>query len=125
MLKVFGNIILAAYLLVSTTGFTISKHYCDGEVTNVAVNQEAQSCCDGNGCDRCSTESEYVKLNEDLVTPVQFENIQIAQIDLMLLPIMVFGHEPIAANEFPVYRSESPPGRTGPDIFASNQSFLL
>ena len=124
MLKVFGNIILAAYLLISTTGFTVSKHYCSGEVTGFAVNHEAASCC-GGGCDKCHTENEFVKLDQDLVTPVHFENLQIAQIDLMLSPVILFDQDLAYAAHNTVFRSESPPGRSGPDIRLNNQSFLL
>jgi hypothetical protein len=124
MFKIFGNIILAAYLLISTTGFTVSKHYCGGEMTNVAVNHEAASCC-GGGCDKCHTENEFVKLDEDLVAPVHFETPQIAQVDLMLAPVFLFDQAVVSETPLFAFRSESPPGRSGPDLFKTYQSFLL
>jgi len=124
MFKVFGNIILAAYLLIATTGFTVSKHYCGNELSTLAIDHEAESCC-GDSCDKCHTENEFVKLEEDLVAPIHFENPQIAQVDLMLSPIVIFSHEPTVLLPLSAFRSESPPGRTGPEIRTFCQTFLL
>ncbi len=38
------NVMLAFLLVLSTTGLALHKHYCMGEVKDVAINHHAQSC---------------------------------------------------------------------------------
>jgi len=66
VIKKISNIILAIILLVSTTGFTLSKHYCGGKLESVEVNAEAESCCDSPYC--CHTETEFNKLSVEFLS---------------------------------------------------------
>ncbi len=68
MIRKISNIIIAIILLVSTTGFTISKHYCGNELITVEINGEAESCCDSPDC--CHTETQFNKLNVDFLGSV-------------------------------------------------------
>lgn len=48
-MKIFAkilNIFLALLLLLSTSGVTLHKHYCMGQLKNIAVFKEAKSCMD-------------------------------------------------------------------------------
>lgn len=48
-MKVFAkilNVFLALLLLLTTSGVTLHKHYCMGELENIAVFQKAKSCID-------------------------------------------------------------------------------
>ncbi len=69
-MKKFIHILIAGLFLFTTTGFTITKHYCSGNLVDVAINSAPESCCgdDGGGC--CTDESETFQLKEN-VTPVQ------------------------------------------------------
>ena len=51
--------------IVSTTGFTISKHYCGGNLVSVALNTNPASCCDMSSCSCCHDESEFLQLKND------------------------------------------------------------
>jgi uncharacterized protein (DUF779 family) len=124
MFKAFLNIIIAANLFVTTTGFTISRHYCGDELSGIAIDHKAPSCCDSS-CHKCHTEEHFVKLEQDLTTPVHFEKLQIAQLDLMVPTFIIFDQEPVNHTQEVAYKSESPPGRTGPDILTQFQSFLI
>lgn len=124
MFRAILNIIIAANLFVTTTGFTISRHYCGDELSSIAIDHKAPSCCDSS-CHKCHTEEHFVKLKQDLTTPVHFEKLQIAQLDLMVPAFIIFDLEPIDDLQGAAFQSESPPGRTGPDILTQFQSFLL
>jgi len=124
MFKAILNIIVAANLFVVSTGFTLSKHYCGDDLSSIAIDHKASSCCDSS-CHKCHTEEHFVKLDQDLTTPVHFEKLQIAQLDLMVPAFFIFDQEPFTCFKAATFKSESPPGRTGPDILTQFQSFLI
>ncbi len=124
MIKAFLNIIVSVNLLVAFTGFTLSTHYCGDDLVSVAVNHQAASCCKSD-CGKCHTEDHYVKLKEDLSSPVHFEKLQISQVDLMLSPIVIFNQTFTENSNNYAFISKSPPGRSGPEMLSSFQSFLL
>ena len=65
MMKRFINILIAGLFLFTTTGFTITKHYCSGNLVAIAIDSIPKSCCDmGEGC--CSNESELFQLRDDM-----------------------------------------------------------
>ncbi|WP_052343005.1 HYC_CC_PP family protein [Saccharicrinis fermentans] len=87
MLRKITNIVVALFLLVSTTGITISMHYCGGEYVSTSINKEAKSCCDGTGgC--CENKSLHFEVKDDYVNAVQFETTKIVSIDI-LFPILL------------------------------------
>ena len=63
-MKRFLHIIIAGLFLFTTTGFTISKHYCAGDLVDVAINATPESCCDEDTGSCCSDESETFQLTE-------------------------------------------------------------
>ena len=118
------HIIVSLNLLVSLTGFSVSMHYCGDDLMDMAVDREASSCCDSS-CKGCHNEDHYIKLEEDLSAPVYHQSPDIPQIDLMA-PVAVLYHQPAAGTDlFPTFRSESPPGRSGPERLSVLQAFLL
>lgn len=52
------NIILALAVLFSSTGFTVNKHYCQGELKDLALFVHAQSCHKKNMHQSCSTDKD-------------------------------------------------------------------
>jgi hypothetical protein len=89
ILKAF-HIILAFLLLISTSGFMVSKHFCQGELKSIALLVQATPChqnkamkhCpmhaasdqngeqESKGC--CDTENDFVKAeNEQLATEME------------------------------------------------------
>ena len=76
MLRKITHIVLALFLLVSTTGITISMHYCGGEYVSTSINKEAKSCCDSTGgC--CENKTMHFEVEDDYVSPVQIDNSKI------------------------------------------------
>ncbi len=65
MFRKMANIFVLFLFVVSTTGFTISKHYCHGNLVSVSINAEAKSCCGMNGNDCCKNENEFFQLKND------------------------------------------------------------
>ena len=64
MMKRIFHILLSASILIATSGLTVSKHYCKGNLVDIAINVEAESCCGMDG-DCCHNENEFLKLQED------------------------------------------------------------
>jgi hypothetical protein len=88
MFKKLINIVMSVVLLISTMGFTVSKHYCGDELVNFSIDSEAKSCCDmSDGC--CHTESEHFKLKEDFVGQFVVNDFQDFSTDV-LFPIYFF-----------------------------------
>jgi hypothetical protein len=70
MLRKFLNMLVLALLLVSTTGFSVSRHYCGNKLVDISVDKKADPCCNDSDC--CHTETVFVKLNDDF-TPSSAE----------------------------------------------------
>ena len=124
MLKKISHIILSFMLLVSTMGMTVSKHYCGGELVSVSLFQEAESCCEMDGC--CQNESHFYQLKEDFSVPAISTIPMLAEFDIL-------GHnltdwetiaEPEAENTAFSYIDSSPP-KTIQKVLSLKQVYLL
>ena len=65
MFKYISHIIISLFLLISTTGFTISKHYCGDNLISVSVFSEVEFCCEVVDC--CKNETISIEPIEDFV----------------------------------------------------------
>ncbi|MDF1571770.1 MAG: hypothetical protein P1P82_09165 [Bacteroidales bacterium] len=65
MVRKFRNIMVMCLLLISTTGFSVSEHFCDTMLVSVHVNKEAEPCCDTGNC--CHSDISFYQLDEDFV----------------------------------------------------------
>ncbi len=75
---------MSVVLLISTTGFTVSKHYCGDKYIDFAINKEAKTCCDlDGGC--CHTESEHLQLEKDFLAKVIASDFHDLGVDLLFL----------------------------------------
>ena len=64
MIKKLTHIITAILLLTTTIGFSVSAHYCMGELNDISINSSVKSCCNGEtGC--CHNEQMVVKVDND------------------------------------------------------------
>ena len=112
-------------LLISTTGFSISRHYCGGDLVSVKLIGEAQACCDNADC--CHTTSQFAQLEDDFVyssTEVDFDNS--FAFDLIQFPAFLLYNDYGIENEFTyILNFESPPPPTLQTQLASLQTFLL
>ncbi|WP_430815654.1 HYC_CC_PP family protein [Carboxylicivirga sp. RSCT41] len=88
MLKKISHILMVTVLLISTTGMTVSKHYCGGSLVNLNLFSEAIGCCEGAcSSECCHNESEHYELDADFVSAVNNIEYQVATIEL-LFPIV-------------------------------------
>jgi len=122
-LKNFIHIFIAVLWLLSSTGFSITKHYCGNDYVNMAVNSTPESCCETGGC--CHNETEVFQLDEDTLTqPIMLVN-QVATFDIMIFENAFFELKK-TESEFTAYIDKVflPPPKL-PELLASFQSFLL
>lgn len=60
------SILLSFILLISSSGFTLNKHYCNGELVNIFLLPHFGKCCDSNmPMDDDSCEDEFVGFFSD------------------------------------------------------------
>jgi len=132
------HIIFACFILVSTTGFTISLHYCHSEIYDLAVFAPAHSCCEaGSGATchapgnmdaskHCEDESIVVESTDDYVGSsfaVNLENTH--SLDLLLTANVLF-HVQGPDNEVliePPWHKEPPPYQEV--VLSQIQSYLI
>ena len=69
MFRKIYHITLMLILLVATSGVSISKHYCHGELVSSNIFGKAHSCCD-TGCKACDDKVTVQKVNDDFVNSV-------------------------------------------------------
>ncbi len=83
-MKRFLNIIIVGLFLLSTTGFTVTKHYCGGNLVDIAINSTPESCCGDNGGGCCSDEQSVYQFISNYVIPTQ-EQVDESQVLLLEL----------------------------------------
>ena len=75
--KKITSILLSAIILLTTTGFNVTKFYCGSTLKSVHVLTEPDYCCSDPNAEKgsCSTETEYLKADYISTTPVIHQNI--------------------------------------------------
>jgi hypothetical protein len=88
MVRKITNTFLVLFLFLTTTGFSISFHYCCDSLVSMAVNSNVTPCCPvENGC--CDNETQLIQLDENLTTPIS-DSIQKSETEeIVTLEIMV------------------------------------
>ena len=90
MFRKIGHIILAILLLITTTGFYISKHYCSTRLVEISINSDVKPCCgDMGNSNCCHNETEHFQLKENFVSPASCENTRIASFDILFPLVFV------------------------------------
>ena len=132
------HIVLACFILVSTTGLTISLHYCHDKIYDLSIFAPAHSCCEaGSGAQchapgnmdtskHCEDESIVVESTDDYVGSsfvVNLENTH--SIDLLLTASVLFhvqGPDVEVLLE-PPWHKEPPPYQEV--VLSQIQSYLI
>ncbi|PRY91364.1 hypothetical protein BY457_12512 [Marinilabilia salmonicolor] len=123
MLRNVTNIIMTCLLLISTTGFAVSKHYCGNELISIALKTEADPCCDDGMC--CHTETQFLQLDNDFLVVATQTNLEhIYASDLILTASEVEISLP-ETNFFTSFNYSDPPPRCLGTRLALHQVFLL
>ena len=63
MFKKVIHIIIACFILVSTTGFTINLHYCHDQIYDLALFAPAHSCCESPRQGHCHATGDLANMN--------------------------------------------------------------
>jgi hypothetical protein len=84
MLRQIANVIMTCLLLVSTTGFAVSEHYCGNHLVSVKLDTQPQACCDGGMC--CYTETSFYKLDDNFLASYTQINLESRFCVNLLLP---------------------------------------
>lgn len=69
MLRIILNTALSFILLTTTSGYTVTRHYCRGDLVSVSLNSKTEPFCNMEGC--CHSESEHFQLKENFVPAVE------------------------------------------------------
>ncbi len=124
MLKIITNTILALIVFLTTTGFSISFHYCCDSLVSMSVNSDATPCCPvANGC--CDNETQHIQLEENLTTPLS-DNFEKFQSEEFLNVNIIISIEDLSENDDLIIElSDLFPPQTLQENLAKFQSFLL
>ncbi|MFA9389430.1 MAG: hypothetical protein ACERKD_06465 [Prolixibacteraceae bacterium] len=55
----------AILLLITSAGFSMSKHFCHDQLVEVVIDKQVEPCCGEDGC--CHTETTMVQLDDEAV----------------------------------------------------------
>ncbi len=122
---------LALLIVVSSTGFTLHKHYCLGELKSMSLNQETNTCmsdmeAEGESCplECCERTVEELKLEE--IQRVTFEQELTPPLKLVSLVLYVALPSTLLQEPYlkQFYRNYHPP-LIDEDIPVRIQSFLI
>jgi len=138
MFKKANHILVACFILVSTTGFTINLHYCHGKIYDLALFSPAHSCCESGsrghchatgdlaGMNHCKDESIILESIEDYVGPCETISLESTHtIELFLTASILFnvqGSDDEFVREAP-WHKEPPP--TQEVVLSQIQSYLI
>ena len=108
-MKRFISILITGLFLFTTTGFTITKHYCGGNLVEVKINSTPKSCCNDNGGGCCSNIKSIHQFNSIFIIPANelIEQFQIAFLHIPPVEIKVL--EPNLLETIIDYQANSPP----------------
>ena len=118
------HIIVSLLLLVTTTGVSISKHYCGDNLISIALFVEADSCCDDSDC--CHNENEYLQFKDDYIGSVITDLASTIEFDLLFTAFPVFiGIIPFEEVISLSFISESPPPLLTSTKLSLLQTYLI
>ncbi len=107
------SITVTLVLLVVTTGFTVSTHYCGDTVISKSLNDTPESCCGAmETSECCQVESEFVKLDVSFLASLSDIPAPVMRYDI--IPVIVSGE--LATDIFRTLNDTfvetgAPPGR--------------
>jgi len=124
MFRSLTHIFISLLLMISVTGFSVSKHYCGTELVSIKINQEAKSCCDmTGGC--CHNETEFYQIDEDFISEYNYSFQSLNEIDLLFPEGLTLSSKNHIENN-PLFRNtlEYPPPKLLTRRLSILQSYL-
>lgn len=123
MFRNIFHIILTLFLIISISGFSISKHYCGHQLVSVKINQEAKACCDDTGgC--CHNQTDFFQLDEDFEVLPVLENELIKTATLFAFYYIIVDHLFDLNGTTDVLITDSPPPKDLQMVLSGLQSYL-
>lgn len=121
MLKKIVHIVLILLLTVATTGFTITKHYCDNHLVAVSIFKTVKCAC---GDKDCHTDIRQIKVSDNYSAPEVIHSGAPTSFDLpsvVLVEFEAFTHPALSSAFFSI---KAPPF-TAKNHIALLQSFRI
>ena len=140
MIRKISHIVISILLLVLTMGFSVSKHYCQGNLVDVSVftkgadgcsmdmgmdmNASKGSCTLDNNC--CKSEHHVYQLDKTYTSPITLDHVQFFQVDLAILDLSLITPQ-IDENKTNDYFSvaKSPPPEDVLSALSNLQTYRL
>jgi len=66
MLKKIGHILIISLLLVSTSGISVTRHYCGSSLKSFSIFSTPSKCCEGR-CDKCHNKHSFTKVTDEFI----------------------------------------------------------
>lgn len=64
MFKKIAHILVVSLLLISTTGISMTRHFCGNSLKSISVFSTPHKCCEGS-CDKCHNKHTYKKVTDE------------------------------------------------------------
>ena len=135
MIRKIFHIVIAVFILISSTGFTINMHYCHDQLIDMAVLAPAHSCCDTEensenqsqaSCPGCQDESIVVEPGDDYEVSASTFNFENSHNTNLILSSVIFnyfqGIDESTKNEVPWYKKPPPYQEV---VLSQIQSYLI
>jgi len=135
MIRKVLHSVIAVFILVSATGFTVNMHYCHDQLIDMALLAPAHSCCDTetdgasqaqDSCPGCQDESIVVEPGDEyVVSAITFDFENSFNIDLLLSAAIFNSFQSLdesAKKEVPWYKKPPPYQEV---VLSKIQSYLI
>lgn len=124
MFKTLSHIIISLLLLITTTGMTISKHFCNENLISTSLYAETKSCCGEDSC--CHHETEFFHLKENFQPSFTTQLPCSVEIDLIASEVSQLIYDDTALSNQPSFIEVKPPSPPKLQTFLSlKQAYLL
>ncbi len=123
-LKRILHIFVALVLIVSTTGFSLTRHYCSGDLISTSVMSTPVSCC-GEDSDCCHNEHELVQLKADYAVQLSLDVDKLPSFDIMCFFNAWVEIVTVETTTSVYLKKDFIPPPVLSAVLAANQSFLL
>ena len=135
MIRKVLHIVVAVFILISSTGFTINMHYCHDQLIDMAFLAPAHSCCDTeedgenqsqDSCPGCQDESILVEPGDDYEVSASIFNFENSHNTNLFLSSVIFnyfqGIDESTKDEVPWYKKPPPYQEV---VLSKIQSYLI
>ena len=127
MFRKLLNISFTFLLLATTTGFTVSSHYCGGNLVSIAIDKDPKPCCDNEQGNCCHNESEHFQLKEDFIAPATGFDVEPSiPVDLEIIPVFLLNNTiQVRHSEDFICFTDTPSPPKIQDVLSRLQTYLL